>query len=148
VEKVLVDEVVFVPAGTDTALPERVQVALGELAGAAKEGLLALAVGVGLRGCRIHDGQRSGVWVHERGAGTIEDCDISDNARAGVHVETGGSPAVRRCRINRNGYEAIWVTEQGRAVVEDCDLTANKRGAWDIARAANRNVSAKGNRER
>ena len=30
------------------ALPERVRVALGELAGAAKEGLLALSVGVGL----------------------------------------------------------------------------------------------------
>ena len=29
-------------------LPERVQEALGELAGAAKEGLLALSVGVGL----------------------------------------------------------------------------------------------------
>src|SRR6476646_10872578 len=29
-------------------LPERVQLALGELAGAAKEGLLALSVGVGL----------------------------------------------------------------------------------------------------
>jgi transposase-like protein len=49
VEKVLVDEVVSVPAGTDTAvLPERVQAALGELAGAAQEGLLALSVGVGL----------------------------------------------------------------------------------------------------
>lgn len=30
------------------ALPERVQVALGELVGAAREGLLALSVGVGL----------------------------------------------------------------------------------------------------
>lgn len=30
------------------ALPERVQEALGELAGAAKEGLLALSIGVGL----------------------------------------------------------------------------------------------------
>ena len=46
-KKVLVDEVASVPAGTD-ALPERVQVALGELAGAAQEGLLALSVGVGL----------------------------------------------------------------------------------------------------
>jgi putative transposase len=46
VEKVLVDEVVA-PAGA-TVLPERVQVALGELVGAAKEGLLALSVGVGL----------------------------------------------------------------------------------------------------
>ena len=48
-KKVLVDEVASVPAGTDAAvLPERVQAALGELAGAAKEGLLALSVGVGL----------------------------------------------------------------------------------------------------
>jgi putative transposase len=49
VEKVLVDEVASVPAGTGAGeLPERVRVALGELAGAAKEGLLALSVGVGL----------------------------------------------------------------------------------------------------
>jgi putative transposase len=51
VKKVLVDQVVSAPAGADAptaALPERVQVALGELAGAAQEGLLALSVGVGL----------------------------------------------------------------------------------------------------
>jgi putative transposase len=49
VEKVLVDEVASVPAGTGAAeLPERVRVALGELAGAAQEGPLALSVGVGL----------------------------------------------------------------------------------------------------
>ena len=48
-EKVLVDEVASAPAGADVAaLPQRVQAALGELAGAAKEGLLALSVGVGL----------------------------------------------------------------------------------------------------
>ncbi|MBA3264332.1 MAG: IS256 family transposase [Thermoleophilaceae bacterium] len=45
-KKVLVDEVA---SGPDAAeLPERVQEALGELAGAAREGLLALSVGVGL----------------------------------------------------------------------------------------------------
>ena len=32
----------------EAVLPERVQEALGELVGAAKEGLLALSVGVGL----------------------------------------------------------------------------------------------------
>ena len=40
------DEVVG--AGRIERLPQRVQDALGELAGAAKEGLLALSVGVGL----------------------------------------------------------------------------------------------------
>jgi transposase-like protein len=48
-KKVPVDEVASAPAGrAPAALPERVQAALGELAGAAKEGLLALSVGVGL----------------------------------------------------------------------------------------------------
>ena len=47
-KKVLIDEVASAPAGAEAALPEHVQVALGELAGAAKEGLLALSVGVGL----------------------------------------------------------------------------------------------------
>ncbi len=48
-EKVLVEEVASAPTGADAAaLPERVQEALGELAAAAKEGLLALSVGVGL----------------------------------------------------------------------------------------------------
>jgi hypothetical protein len=37
-----------VGAGRIERLPERVRDALGELAGAAKEGLLALSVGVGL----------------------------------------------------------------------------------------------------
>ena len=48
-EKVLVDEVASAPASAAAAaLPAQVQEALGELAGAAKEGLLALSVGVGL----------------------------------------------------------------------------------------------------
>jgi putative transposase len=47
--KVLVEEVGSASAGVEAAaLPERVQEALGELVGAAKEGLLALSVGVGL----------------------------------------------------------------------------------------------------
>ena len=43
-------ETVAVAQATDdeAVLPERVQEALGELVGAAKEGLLALSVGVGL----------------------------------------------------------------------------------------------------
>ena len=48
-KKVLVDEVASGPGGPDAAgLPPRVTEALGELAGAAQEGLLALSVGVGL----------------------------------------------------------------------------------------------------
>src|SRR3954463_11137397 len=47
-EKVPAAEVVTALEGSESALPARVQEALGELVGAAREGLLALSVGVGL----------------------------------------------------------------------------------------------------
>ncbi len=37
------------PAGDGFAVPERVSVAMGEIAGSMREGLLALAVGTGLQ---------------------------------------------------------------------------------------------------
>jgi hypothetical protein len=52
VEKVLIDEVASVPAGMEAAeLPERVRVALGELAGAAKEGLRSRSAWASGSGC-------------------------------------------------------------------------------------------------
>src|SRR5919201_2457927 len=47
-EKVLGPKVVRAVVGAESTLPPRIQEALGELVGAAREGLLALSVGVGL----------------------------------------------------------------------------------------------------
>src|SRR5436853_3515947 len=47
-KKVLGPKVVATVAAAERALPAQVQEALGELVGAAREGLLALSVGVGL----------------------------------------------------------------------------------------------------
>ncbi|MBW8059712.1 MAG: hypothetical protein FVQ78_05135 [Solirubrobacterales bacterium] len=47
-KKVTAPQVVTTEEATRKDLPESVQAALGDLAGAAKEGLLALSVGVGL----------------------------------------------------------------------------------------------------
>ena len=44
---------------SEAVLPERVQEALGELVGAAKEGLLALSVGLGARRVDRVDGRGS-----------------------------------------------------------------------------------------
>ena len=45
------------PARPELVLPERVTIALAELAGAAREGLLALAVGTGNRSARRATGR-------------------------------------------------------------------------------------------
>jgi parallel beta-helix repeat protein len=93
-----------------------------------------------LRRNKIHDGKQGGVLVFDSGLGTLEDNDITGNARSGVEV-TGGNPTVRGNRINRNGYTAVYVHDGGQSVVEDNDLTGNKQGAWDIAADCKANVT-------
>jgi len=85
-----------------------------------------------LRRNRVHDGEHSGVFVHEAAQGVLEDNDIFGNTYAGVEIESGGSPTLRRNRINRNGH-AVAVHEGGSGTVEDNDLRDNKRGAWDVS---------------
>ena len=89
---------------------------------------------------RIHDGEQTGVFVHENGQGTFEDNDISSNAFAGVTVMTGGNPSLRRNRVNKNGHKAIWILQQGRGTYEKNDLKENAGGAWDISDDAAKGV--------
>ncbi len=70
-------------------LPERVQEALGELAGAAKEGLLALSVGVGPRG---------GASRHEGGEVTLGGRRVPvDRPRVRAGDGSGEVPLRRTC---------------------------------------------------
>jgi putative transposase len=110
VEKVLVDEVASVPGGADAAaLPERVQVALGELAGAAKEGLLALSVGVGL-----------GV-LHELMAEEVDEV-----------VGPKGKHDPGRVAV-RHGHEAGEVTLGGRRVAVERPRVRSADGESEVA---------------
>jgi putative transposase len=90
-------------------LPERVQLALGELAGAAKEGLLALSVGVGL-------GVLSELMAEE-----VEDV-----------VGPKGRHDVDRVAV-RHGHEAGQVTLGGRRVVVQRPRVRATDGSGEIA---------------
>jgi hypothetical protein len=109
VEKVLVDEVASVPAGTEAAeLPERVRVALGELAGAAREGLLALSVGVGL-----------GVMA-----------ELMEEEVTGV-VGPKGKHDPERTAV-RHGHEAGEVTLGGRRVAVERPRVRTAEGSGEV----------------
>ncbi len=85
-----------------------------------------------IRKCRIYDSKHSGIYIHENGKGTIEDCDIYENALAGVEIETSADPVIRKCRINRNIYQAVYVYKNGRGTITDCDLRNNTKGDFYI----------------
>ena len=76
-------------------LPERVQEALGELVGAAKEGLLALSVGVGL-----------GVLAELMEEEVVRHEALSD--RAGCETSPAG------CRSSPQKLRAAWTRNRGR----------------------------------
>ena len=63
----------------ELALPPRVQQALGELVGSAKEGLLALSVGVGL-GCWPNCSRKRSSTSSVRRAGTTQSARLSVTA--------------------------------------------------------------------
>jgi putative transposase len=91
------------------ALPERVQEALGELAGAAKEGLLALSVGVGL-------GVLSELMAEE-----VDDV-----------VGPKGRHDVERVAV-RHGHEAGQVTLGGRRVPVERPRVRSSDGTGEVA---------------
>jgi parallel beta-helix repeat protein len=65
----------------------------------------ALIGGLTLRRLSATTGAR---FYHTNGSGTFEDCEIVNNAYAGVELTSGGSPVFRNCRINRNGYQGAF----------------------------------------
>ena len=86
-----------------------------------------------VRGNRIHDGKRAGVFVYEDGRGTYEDNDVFGNAHSGFVVQEGADPVVRGNRISANAYQGISVYGGGKGTYERNHLWDNKRGPWAIA---------------
>ena len=85
-----------------------------------------------IRRCRIHDGIQAGIYVHEHGRGTIEDCDIIANGTAGLAIAQGGNPVVRQCQVNDSKHYGIIVRSQGQGTIEYCTLAGNRAGPWNI----------------
>ena len=108
-EKVLVDEVASVPAGTEAAkLPEHVQAALGELAGAAQEGLLALSVGVGLGVLQELMAEEVDDVVGPRGKHDPERTAVRHGQESGEVTLGGRRVAVERPRVrSADGSEEV-----------------------------------------
>ena len=84
------------PIGPELVLPERVTVALAELAGAAREGLLALAVGAGLQVLQVMLGEDVERLVGPKGRHQPDRAAVRHGTQPG-RVTLGG----RRVRVDR-----------------------------------------------
>jgi putative transposase len=84
------------PVGPELVLPERVTVALAELAGAAREGLLALAVGTGLQVLQVMLGEDVDRLVGPKGRHQPDRAAVRHGTQPG-RITLGG----RRVRVER-----------------------------------------------
>jgi len=78
-----------------------------------------------VRACQLHDSQEAGISIYDQATAQVEDCDIFDNALAGIQIKTGGNPIVRRCKIHDGKDVGVFVNENGSGQLEDCDILGN-----------------------
>jgi hypothetical protein len=85
-----------------------------------------------LRRCRVVCGASAGVFVSDKADVMLEDCDVSENALAGIECRRLGRVTVRGSRISRCGQAGILVHELGQATLEDCDVFANAQAGVEV----------------
>jgi parallel beta-helix repeat protein len=78
-----------------------------------------------LRGCKIHDGKSTGLFIYDLARGTIEDCEVFGNGLAGISISQGSDPTIRRCKVCNGKGSGLFVYEQGKGTIEDCDIADN-----------------------
>ncbi len=91
-----------------------------------------------LKGCRIHDGADSGIYLFDNARAQIENCDIYQNQNANLAVTQGANPTVKNCRFfaGENGGIVIW-GNGATATIEDCEIFNHRLANIGISQSAN-----------
>jgi hypothetical protein len=95
-----------------------------------------------LEGCKVLDGQGSGVVCTDRGRGRLINCTVEKHRWSGVMVAGEGSDlTLTGCKILGSHLHGLEVTDGGRATLQDgCEVAGN---ALDGVRAENGRVVLK-----
>src|SRR5215207_5895797 len=89
-----------------------------------------------IKGCRMHDGADSGLYFFDGAAGTVEDCEIYDNANVGVAITGGARPVIRRSKVSGGANAGVVVWEGGDALFEECEVYANRLANLGVSEGA------------
>ena len=86
-----------------------------------------------LRRCRILARKNANVAINNGGRGILQDCDLSYNADAGIHVRDKSSfVTVQQCRVHDGESLGISISSAGKATIEDCDIFGNASAGIQI----------------
>ncbi len=88
-----------------------------------------------IRRCRIHTSADSGIYIFNGATGTLEDCDIYDNANVGVAITERARPVIKRCTIRDGRNAGLVVWGGGTGLVEECEIFGNAKAGIGISEA-------------
>ena len=95
-----------------------------------------------VRRCALHGGADAGVYAFDGAGGTIEACDVFENANVGVAITAGASPTVRDCRIFRGGNAGVVSWAGGAGTIDRCEIFGNAQAGIGISDGGNPIVTA------
>lgn len=80
-----------------------------------------------IRDCRIHHGVDSGIYAFDGAGGSIEGCDIFENANINVALAAGARTNVTGCHIHHGRDAGIVVWNKASCEVMDCEIYAHPK---------------------
>ncbi|MCP9493859.1 MAG: right-handed parallel beta-helix repeat-containing protein [Pyrinomonadaceae bacterium MAG19_C2-C3] len=80
-----------------------------------------------IRACRIHHGVDSGIYAFDGAGGSIEACDIFENANINIAISAGARTNVTGCHIHHGLDAGIVVWDKASCEVADCEIYANAK---------------------
>ena len=92
------------------------------------------------RNCMMRNSRGSGIYVYEMGTGTIEQCVISGNVKAGVAISDGGNPTVRDCDLRDGKDVGVYIHDQGLGTIERCTISGNSKAGVGVSEGGNPTV--------
>ena len=87
-------------------------------------------------GCRIFAGLGVGLLFTHGGAGKLDGCIVTDNARDGIAICGLACPAIWNTRIVDGQGLGLHVFDSGKGELLNCDISANKGGGVLLERGA------------
>mmetsp|Transcript_144779 Transcript_144779/g.252409 ORF Transcript_144779/g.252409 Transcript_144779/m.252409 type:complete len:454 (-) Transcript_144779:623-1984(-) len=87
--------------------------------------------------CKIIKGKGCGIAALEYSRGVFLDCEISQNACAGVYIKESAHPLFFRCKMEKNKAPAVNSEAGGRGQFESCEFEKNVDNEIEISKSAN-----------
>lgn len=90
-----------------------------------------------LRYCTVYGSPAYGIAITDGAQATFEYCDIFENARSEVTIESGSNPTFRHCTIHHSQQHGVLAQNEAQGTFEDCDIYQHQASGIRVLESSN-----------